>query len=107
MLRFLLWRMLALIALAGGAGVVAWFLGGGPGRVLRDGGRAPAARPVVGDALTSLEGWAGALWRWQAPGGIAACPALVLAVAIGALTVALARARARRGRRYVRLQVAP
>ena len=107
MLRFLLWRMLALIALAGGPGVVAWFLGGGLGRVLRDSGRAAGARTVVAAGLATLEGWADAVWRWRAPGGIVLCPSFALGFLAGAVGIALARARARRVRRYVRLQVAP
>ena len=35
MLRFLLWRLLGLLAVLAGLALIAWFLDGGPGEVLR------------------------------------------------------------------------
>jgi hypothetical protein len=90
-LRFLLWRMLGLAAAIGGAGLAAWFLGGGPGRLLRghaDGNTAQHVHVSVAGAIAPLR--------------------LLLALAVAtALLIALTRAHSRHRRRYVRLLVEP
>ncbi len=54
MLRFLLWRLLGLLAIVAGLALIAWFIDGGPGKVLRGrsvAGRLPALRERTrGDA---------------------------------------------------------
>jgi hypothetical protein len=103
-LRFLLWRLLGLLALLVGIVLIAWFLRGGPGGALR--GSAPAgglASPVT--ALGSgaarqghavLASGTGAGWPFRA---LLACLLAIAAVVVSA------RWRARRRRSYVRLQV--
>jgi hypothetical protein len=106
-LRFLLWRILGLAAAFAGAGLIAWFIGGGPGRLLR--GVHAADRPELGPVRLArpVAHVLSAPWRWTPALGLS--PALTLA----ALTLALAtglllsRARARARRRYARLRVEP
>jgi Replication-relaxation len=103
-LRFLLWRLLGLLAVFASFALIAWFLGGGPGRVLRGApGRQELHFPTV--ALGSAVGrQANAVWSW-APAGLSPARLLaVVALCLGAI-VALTRWQARRRRRYVRLLV--
>jgi hypothetical protein len=107
-LRFLLWRLLGLIAIPLGLLLIAWFLRGGPGKVLRGssstGGlqHAPAALwNFCGEVLVRSSSWAFAPTRV-----LAVLPPLALGVASLAL-LAIARWRSRRRRSYVRLQVEP
>jgi Replication-relaxation len=103
-LRFLLWRLLGLLAIVLGLALLAWFLGGGPGALLR--GR-------TGEHVTlSVPALAGGLercGRWLL--GCAtlldsACFRLIAALALAAGTsLGLARQRARSRRRYVRLRI--
>ena len=98
MIRFLLWRLLGLLAVLCGGALVAWWLEGGPGRAIR------------GESLHTP----GHLLR---EGTSAACELLVglaaplslstASLALLVLPVLLARALARRRRRYVRLRVEP
>jgi Replication-relaxation len=46
-LRFLLWRLLAVLAVLGSYVLVGWFLGGGPGRLLRGGTPPPPSRALA------------------------------------------------------------
>ncbi len=107
MLRFLLWRLLGLLAVLAGLALITWFLHGGPGRVLRgratDGGLHFSVSAVAG----MLERQAWAIWSWTPDPGVP--PARLLLVLAGALAfvLAIARARARGRRRYVRLRVEP
>ena len=106
MLRFLLWRLLGLFAILVGFALLAWFLDGGPGRVLRGGvaaGRvfdlAPAA---FGGHARSLAAGSVALGPVERARARAAC---VRACSAGVAALAGTRGRARRRRRYVRLYV--
>jgi hypothetical protein len=106
-LRFLLWRILGLTAALAGAALLAWFIGGGPGRLLRGAhsARLPSVAPerLAGTVAHLLrEGW-----RWTPAAGLA--PARLTAeLSLLVLTgLALSRAWARRRRRYVRLRVEP
>lgn len=108
MLRFLLWRLLGVIAVPLGLLLIAWLLRGGPGMVLRGsstaGGlqHAPAALwRLCGEVLARSSSWAFAS-RFA--------PAVLPLVAFGGASLALlatARWRSRRRRTYVRLQVEP
>jgi hypothetical protein len=100
-LRFVLWRLLGLLALVAGFALVVWFLHGGPGRLLR-GERTiavPQPRALAGALLGTLWSCADAAWTW-AP----VKPTLALGAALLA-GLGFLRARARAQRRYVRLQV--
>ncbi len=105
MLRFLLWRLLGLLAIVAGLALIAWFIDGGPGRVLRGHPAAGAWQLSLSSIVGMLERWSDAVWSWcPAPGLVPARQSLVLATAL-LLMVALLRLRARRRRRYVRLRV--
>ncbi len=104
MLRFLLWRLLGLLAVLLGAALVVWFLNGGPGRLLRGGAPSPGTVQLAAGALIdSLVAGLRSIWSWTPLAGTA--PARVLAVAALALAGCFAglRWQARRRRRYVRL----
>jgi hypothetical protein len=104
-LRFLLWRLLGVLAVLLGFAASAWLLGGGPGRALRGahvaGGLGSAIAAIADVAaraahavLASVSGARGWPSRALPP----------LALALCAMTV-LARWRARRRRTCVRLRV--
>jgi hypothetical protein len=104
-LRFLLWRLLGVLAALVGVALIAWLLTGGPGRALRD------QRPgePSGLELTSLP----RLIARAAAGLTAAIPhwagEAVLAILLAALSVLLVlaatRAESRRRRERVRLRI--
>jgi hypothetical protein len=103
-LRFLLWRLLGLLAVVLGIALAVWFLKGGPGRLLRGDAPSPgAAHLTVGSPLDILAAGLRSAWSWTPVSGIA--PAKMFAVAMSALAgcVAVLRWRARRRRSYVRL----
>ena len=111
LLRFLLWRLLGVLAVLGGWALVAWFLGGGPGRLLR--GRPTGAsaagvhqggRGLVSALARATDTGAASLWGWPPIAVARSIPVLMIA---GALASALAAARwqARRRRRYVRMRI--
>jgi hypothetical protein len=105
-LRSLLWRLLGLLALVASFTLVAWLLGGGPGRLLRG---KPADN--AGRILSRLPGLAAtaarSAWSWSPAGGLR--PLAMVLLASGALPVCLLSVRllARRRRRYVRLRIEP
>jgi hypothetical protein len=104
-LRSLLWRLLGLIAASLAALLAVWFLGGGPGRVLRASGSGDG-RHVSPDGLVSLCIEAiREISAWPlTPGALPVVLSLLLLVATASVIVA-ARCRSRRRRRYVRLRV--
>ncbi|HYB23694.1 MAG TPA: hypothetical protein VED41_07845, partial [Solirubrobacteraceae bacterium] len=105
MLRFLLWRLLWLLAIFAGVAAIAWLLNDGPGRVLRDHGSGDELKLSLAVLVSGFEGGTHAVWSLR---GVLAGPrARVLAalVLMLALAVTLVRLRARRARRYVRLTV--
>ena len=102
MLRFLLWRLLGLLALLAGLLLAKWFLNGGPGRILRG---SVARHPPDPGLLSLPASWVGGAWSWAPRAGVRPVRALlVLAIAQIGL-IALARWRARNRRSYVRLRV--
>jgi hypothetical protein len=103
-LRFLLWRLLGLLALVASFALVAWFLDGGPGRVLR-GHPAAALRLSPSVLVGAPELAAQTAWSWAPALAVAPVRALGVVVGLAAILIGLARARARRRRRYVRLEV--
>jgi Replication-relaxation len=101
-LRFLLWRLLGVLAAVEGFALLAWLLHGGLGRLVRR-----STSPGGGHLVSPLAGTARALWS-RAPAGALAPVMLVTAVGAAlAVCLAFARRQARRRRRYVRLRVAP
>ena len=105
MLRFLLWRLLGLLAVLVGLALIAWFLDGGPGEVLRGRGAASVfPRSVVALAGT-LERHAQAILHWAPELGLAPAKLLIALVTTPALVLTCTRARARRRRRYARFRV--
>lgn len=97
--RSLLWRLLGVLATAGAIGAGAWLLGGGLGRVLRQGRPNPPFHVRGLPADPHLFSWLSAL---------VPTIAMVLAAVVGAIgLVGAARWHARRGRVYVRLRVEP
>ncbi len=105
MLRFLLWRLLGLLAVFAGLAVIAWFLDGGPGKVLRGSSTRDTSQVTVAALASVLERGARASWSWTPAAGLWPARLLVgLALGLGVL-VALARWHARHRRRYVRLRV--
>jgi Replication-relaxation len=104
-LRFLLWRLLGLLAALGGLALIAWFRDGGPGRALRGSAMAGLFHATFSALVSILEGQSRAIWRWAPVFGIASARLLVaLALALMAV-IAIARWQARRRRRYVRIRV--
>jgi hypothetical protein len=106
-LRFLLWRMLGLFAAIACAGLVSWFLGGGPGQLLRARRGVHAAEIAPGALASSAGGDAAAVWGWEPVGGIAVLRLAVAVAVAAAILIALSRGHARHRRRYRRLIVAP
>jgi DNA-binding MarR family transcriptional regulator len=102
-LRFLLWRLLGLLALLVGFALIAWCLDGGPGRSLR--GKSAPSSPgrLLGASLAAARHAATVSWR-AATAPMAVAAALLLGLS---LLVVVARWLARRRRRYVRLRVEP
>jgi hypothetical protein len=106
-LRFLLWRTLGLIAAIGGVALVAWFLGGGPGRLLRGHAARQASPHFHGTIVSAAAHEALVVWRWKPLGVISLLQLLIMMVLLASVVIALTRVRSRHRRRYVRLQVEP
>ena len=101
MLRYLLWRLLGLLALLAGFAFAAWLLSGGAGRALRGhtAGEATRGLGVLPAVLHSAAHTAADTASWWP-----LRPLLYALAALGVVSVAL-RWRDRRRRRYVRLRV--
>ncbi|MGP0101453.1 MAG: replication-relaxation family protein [Solirubrobacteraceae bacterium] len=105
MLRFLLWRLLGLLAIVAGLALIAWFIDGGPGKVLRGRSVAGVFQHSVRALAGTLDRWSEAIWNWAPVPGVASARLLLALAAALFLLVAVARVRARHRRRYVRLRV--
>lgn len=105
MLRFLLWRLFGLLAVIAGFALLAWFIDGGPGKVLR-GEHAAGVFHIVPNAVPAmLDRWFGAIWSWAPALGLAPVRLALVLVAVLMLVIATVRTIARRRRCYVRLRV--
>jgi hypothetical protein len=104
-LRFLLWRLLGLLAIVAGFALVAWFIDGGPGKLLRGDTDAGLVHASASELAGTLARWAHAIWSWAPPPGVAPARLLLALTLALVLLSAIARARARSRRRYVRLRV--
>ncbi len=100
MLRFLLWRLLAVLAVIASYTLVGWLLHGGPGRLLRG----TTLRSPLG-SLAGIAGVPAAMARDLS--GWAPIRPLAGVLACGLAGLALARAVARARRRYVRVRIEP
>jgi hypothetical protein len=104
-LRFLLWRLLGLLAVPAGVLLVGWFLEGGPGRALR-GSSASDRLPAREHGLVTRPAEAlSGVWAWLSPPGRIPLLAFLSLACAGLATLAILRWRARRRRSYVRLLV--
>jgi len=102
-LRFLVWRLLGLLAVFCAGVLLAWFLGGGAGRLLRGRGGSPHAPDLsLASAAAALPA---GVWNWAPAPGVNPVPLALLACAAQGLALLALRWRARRRRRYVRLEV--
>jgi hypothetical protein len=102
-LRFLLWRLLALLAMVVGYVAVGWLLRGGPGRLLR-GASPPRLGLSATSALNALLAPPERAWTWH-PGGVAVVAALLQLTLLLAGVLLLVRWHARARRVYVRMRV--
>jgi DNA-binding HxlR family transcriptional regulator len=102
-LRFLLWRLLGLLALLVGFALIAWCLDGGPGRSLRGQSEPLSPGGLFGASLAAARHAATAGWR-AAAAPMAVAGALLIALS---LILVATRSLARRRRRYVRARVEP
>jgi protein involved in plasmid replication-relaxation len=102
-LRFLLWRLLGLLATLAGLVLIEWFLSGGPGKALRSHGRYSPMRSV---ALAGMLVHAvGGVWDWASAFSVGPAKLLLALTTATACVIGILRAEARRRRRYVRLRV--
>ena len=83
--------------------LLAWFLGGGPGRALR--GSGGAGTFPLSELADGLGQQARAIWSWDLFGGIAPAKLSVALTLTLSAVIAFVRWRARGQRRYVRLQI--
>ena len=110
MLRFLLWRLLGLLAVFVGVIVFAWLLHGGPGKALRGTPDESALHGAAFSISSMPTGAARASWRW-APvtsgplAGVRPVPLLLVLSIVVTVSLGASRWHARRRRRYVRLRV--
>ncbi len=106
MLRFLLWRMVGLLATLAAIGLLARLLNGDPGRILRGtpkGGPSPSPPELLEMLREGVRSFAHAL-----PGAPSVLPGRIALSGLGVMSgLGLLRLRARRSRTYVRLRVLP
>jgi predicted transcriptional regulator len=102
-LRFLLWRLLGLLAILVGFALIAWFIDGGPGRVLR--GDSDVGAFHVAALAQAVSHWVAGVWGWTPALGLEPVPLLTALALVLVSLVTIARVHARRRRRYVRLRV--
>jgi hypothetical protein len=103
-LRFLLWRLLGLLALLVGFAAAGWLLGGGPGELLR-GAAAHPPRLGAGGPLRMLSHAPGEAWDWSPLLGVPLLRASIALVLASAVALLATRSLARRRRSYVRMRV--
>jgi hypothetical protein len=104
-LRFLLWRMLGLIAVLVAIALIAWLLDGGLGAALR-GAKGPGMGHLdVTAAMDVLGRDMSAGWRWAPVANVSVVGTLMAMTLLLAALLGSVRRRARRRRRYVRMRV--
>ncbi|HEV2923540.1 MAG TPA: replication-relaxation family protein [Solirubrobacteraceae bacterium] len=105
MLRFLLWRLLGVVAVPLGFLLIAWFVGGGPGRVLRGSSSTSGLHHVLPVLWSFCAGALSGLSTRLAGTGSLQASLLTTLVAASSTVVVATRWRSRRRRTYVRLRV--
>ncbi|HEX3517801.1 MAG TPA: replication-relaxation family protein [Solirubrobacteraceae bacterium] len=105
MLRFLLWRMLGVLAVLLGIASLAWLFTGGPGEALRGRSISPSLHLSLTAGATVLGHASEAIWRWTPVAGVATVQMLSLSLLATSAFVISTRALVRSRRRYVRLVV--
>ena len=105
MLRFLLWRILGLIAFIAAIALVAWLLDGGLGAALRGAADSGSGRFTPAGMMSSLGAGLRFGWRWAPFGGVSVARLFVLVGGLVASVLGSLRLCARRRRRYVRMRV--
>ncbi|HEV7528013.1 MAG TPA: replication-relaxation family protein [Solirubrobacteraceae bacterium] len=100
MLRFLLWRLLGLLALLVGFTLVVWCLHGGLGRAFRGSASSTGAGP-----LRAFMRAAGEAWSWRPATAVAAFQTVAALAFALATPVLISRWIARTRRRYVRMRI--
>jgi hypothetical protein len=105
LLRFLLWRILGLIALVLAIALAGWLLDGGLGVALRGTGGSASGRLTVWSLVGALGSSVRAGWRWAPFGGVSAAMSLGALTALTAALLGSVRMRARSRRRYVRMRM--
>jgi hypothetical protein len=103
--RFLLWRLLGLLAVPLGLALATWFASGGVGTALRGGVRAPGEPGLWPSLTTSVAGWLGAAWGGLPIAGVPLLRAVVGATLASAGALVASRTVARSRRAYARLRV--
>jgi Replication-relaxation len=104
-LRFLLWRLLGLLAVLVGFAAIAWLVSGGPGKALRGHASASVSRTALSAVSGTLAELSRASLSWAPAPGVFPARLLIAVALTLALALAVARWHMRRQRRYVRLRV--
>ncbi|HEX4564912.1 MAG TPA: replication-relaxation family protein [Solirubrobacteraceae bacterium] len=111
MIRFLLWRVLGVFAVACavvvGTSAIAWLARGGLGASLRGSGHSHALKGGALSLAAALGSQVRGVVEWRAAGAVAIAPALLIGAVLACVGAACSRVVSRRRRRYVRLRVAP
>ncbi len=105
LLRFLLWRILGLIALVVAIALTRWLFDGGLGTVLRGTGGSLSGHLTAGALWSALGSAVGAAWSWAPFGGVSVAIAFAVLATSMASVLVCCRVRARRSRIYVRLGI--
>jgi hypothetical protein len=104
-LRLVLWRLLGLLAILAALALIAWFIHGGPGKLLRGEQSVGPFRVAVNALDVPIARWMGAIWGWAPTHGVAPVQLTVGLLVLLSTAVATVRVRARRRRSYVRLRL--
>lgn len=105
LLRFLLWRILGLIALVAAIALTGWLLAGGLGTALRGAGGSASSHLTIGALASALGSSVSSAWRWAPFGGVSVARSLAILAASTVALLGCARVSARRSRVYVRLGI--
>lgn len=105
LLRFLLWRILGLIALVVAIALTGWLLDGGLGVALRGTSGSASGHLTIRALAGALGSSVRAGCRWAPFGGVPAARALAILAALTGALLGSVRMGARRRRRYVRMRV--
>jgi hypothetical protein len=105
LLRFLLWRILGLIALVVAIALTGWLLDGGLGAALRGISGSASGHLTVRALASALGSAVGAGCRWAPFGGVPVARSLAILAALTGALLGSVRMRARRRRRYARMRV--